>query len=96
MIKTPNAGSTAREGILGRRKRLLPEPAIFVTIWRKDENGHFEQARIPLSEARCFCGARPIPGKPYCAEHAAKAYQGRAVRRPPVLRKSVQRPGWAS
>jgi GcrA cell cycle regulator len=21
-----------------------------------------------------FCGARPIPGKPYCAEHAALAY----------------------
>ena len=57
MIKTPNAGSTAREGILGRRKRLLPEPAIFVTIWRKDENGHFEQARIPLSEARKIAGA---------------------------------------
>jgi GcrA cell cycle regulator len=21
-----------------------------------------------------FCGARPLPGKPYCAEHAALAY----------------------
>jgi GcrA cell cycle regulator len=21
-----------------------------------------------------FCGARPVPGKPYCAEHAALAY----------------------
>lgn len=21
-----------------------------------------------------FCGARPVPGKPYCAEHAAVAY----------------------
>ena len=21
-----------------------------------------------------FCGARPLPGKPYCAEHAARAY----------------------
>jgi len=21
-----------------------------------------------------FCGVRPLPGKPYCAEHAAKAY----------------------
>ena len=21
-----------------------------------------------------FCGARPLPGKPYCAEHAAVAY----------------------
>jgi GcrA cell cycle regulator len=21
-----------------------------------------------------FCGARPLPGKPYCAEHAAIAY----------------------
>jgi GcrA cell cycle regulator len=21
-----------------------------------------------------FCGARPVPGKPYCAEHAAIAY----------------------
>jgi len=50
----------------------------------------------PLQPGFRFCGARPIPGKPYCAEHAAKAYQGRAVRRPPVLRKSVQRPGWAS
>jgi len=63
MIKTPNAGSTAREGILGRRKRLLPEPAIFVTIWRKDENGHFEQARIPLSEARKIAGATVGAGR---------------------------------
>ena len=21
-----------------------------------------------------FCGARPLPGKPYCADHAATAY----------------------
>jgi hypothetical protein len=49
----------------------------------------------PLLPGFRLCGARPIPGKPYCAEHAAKAYQGHAVRRP-VLRKSVVRPGRAA
>jgi GcrA cell cycle regulator len=28
----------------------------------------------PTDENFRFCGARPLPGKPYCAEHAAIAY----------------------
>jgi hypothetical protein len=52
MPKTPNAGSTAKGGILGRRKRVLPEPACYVTMWRKDANGRPVQVRCLLSEAR--------------------------------------------
>jgi hypothetical protein len=46
------AGSTAKGGILGRRKRMPPEPASFVTMWRKTSDGRFEQVRCLLSEAR--------------------------------------------
>ena len=28
----------------------------------------------PDDENFHFCGARPLPGKPYCADHAAMAY----------------------
>ena len=28
----------------------------------------------PSDDSFHFCGARPLPGKPYCAEHAAIAY----------------------
>jgi hypothetical protein len=52
MIKPPNAGSTAKGGILGRRKRVLPEQGCYVTMWRKNANGRFEQVRCLLSEAR--------------------------------------------
>jgi hypothetical protein len=52
MIKTPNAGSTARGSILGRRKRVLPEPACYVTLWQRNAAGCFEQVRCLLSEAR--------------------------------------------
>jgi hypothetical protein len=45
-------GSTAKGGILGRRKRVLPEPSCYVTMWRKTTNGRFEQVRCLLSEAR--------------------------------------------
>jgi hypothetical protein len=52
MIKTPNAGSTARGGILGRRKRVQPEPACHVTMWQRDAAGQPALVRCPLSEAR--------------------------------------------
>ena len=42
----------AKGGILGRRKRVLPEPSCYVTMWRKTANGRFEQVRCLLSEAR--------------------------------------------
>jgi hypothetical protein len=47
MIKTPNAGSTAKGGIIGRRKRVLPEPASYVTMWQGGQ-----LVRCLLSEAR--------------------------------------------
>ena len=47
MIKTPNAGSTARGGILGKRKRVRPEPPSYVTMW---QGGRL--VRCLLSEAR--------------------------------------------
>jgi hypothetical protein len=46
------AGSTAKGGILGRRKRVLPEPSCYVTMWLRTADGRFEQVRCPLSEAR--------------------------------------------
>jgi hypothetical protein len=46
------AGSTAKGSILGRRKRVLPEPSCYVTMWQKTTNGRFEQVRCLLSEAR--------------------------------------------
>jgi hypothetical protein len=48
------AGSTAKGGILGRRKRVLPEPSCYVTMWRKTANGRLEQVRCLLSEARKY------------------------------------------
>jgi hypothetical protein len=51
----------------------------------------------PLEPGFRFCGERVAQlGRPYCAEHAAKAYQGHAVRRPQVLRKSQPHPSRAS
>ena len=47
MIKTPNAGSTSKGGILGRRKRVLPDPPSHVTMW---QGGRL--VRCLLSEAR--------------------------------------------
>jgi hypothetical protein len=52
---------TAKGGILGRRKRVLPEPACYVTMWRKAENGAPEQVRCLLSEARKYVAAATLP-----------------------------------
>jgi hypothetical protein len=52
MIKTKNAGPTAKGGILGRRKRVLPEVDIYVNTWRQGPDGRFEYVRCRLSEAR--------------------------------------------
>ena len=49
---TSNTACTAKGGILGRRKRVLPEPDLFVTMWRKDANGRPVLVRCLLSEAR--------------------------------------------
>jgi hypothetical protein len=57
MRKTPNAGSTGRGGVLGRRKRVLPEAAINVNTWRQGPDGRFEYVRCPLSEARKYAEA---------------------------------------
>jgi len=46
------AGSTAKGGILGRRKRAVPEPASFVTMWGKTADGRPELVRCRLSDAR--------------------------------------------
>src|SRR5690348_7653085 len=54
------AGSTAKGGILGRRKRVLPEPSCYVTMWRKAENGAPEQVRCLLSEARKYAAAATL------------------------------------
>jgi len=55
-----DAGSTAKGGILGRRKRRLPEPASFVTMWQKAENGRPEPVRCLLSEARKYVAAATL------------------------------------
>jgi hypothetical protein len=63
MIKTPSAGSTAKGGILGRRKRRPPEPASFVTMWQKTENGRPVLVRCLLSEARKSVAAATLPDR---------------------------------
>jgi hypothetical protein len=55
------AGSTAKGGILGRRKRVLPEPPYRVTMWRQAEDGAAEQVRCLLSEARKYVAAATLP-----------------------------------
>jgi len=55
-----DAGSTAKGGILGRRKRRLQEPASFVTMWQKAENGRPELVRCLLSEARKYVAAATL------------------------------------
>jgi hypothetical protein len=54
------AGSTAKGGILGRRKRVLPEPPYRVTMWRQAEDGAAEQVRCLLSEARKYVAAATL------------------------------------
>jgi hypothetical protein len=54
---TARAGGTARGGILGRRKRVLPEPACCVTMWQRAGCGWPELVRCLLSEAR-----KSVPG----------------------------------
>jgi hypothetical protein len=46
------AGSTSKGGILGRRKRVLPEPSCYVTLWQRDGAGRPALVRCLLSEAR--------------------------------------------
>jgi hypothetical protein len=55
------AGSTAKGGILGRRKRVLPEPPYRVTMWRQAEDGTPELVRCLLSEARKYVAAATLP-----------------------------------
>ena len=50
--------------------KLLPQRNFFELsgpgcLW---PHGHPDDAQFH------FCGARPLPGKPYCADHAAIAY----------------------
>jgi hypothetical protein len=60
MIKTPNAGPTAKGGILGRRKRMQPEADIYVSVWLPRADGHFEYVRCRLSEARKYAEAAAL------------------------------------
>jgi hypothetical protein len=60
MIKTPNAGPTAKGGILGRRKRMQPDVDIYVNTWRQGPDGHFEYVRCRLSEARKYAEAAAL------------------------------------
>lgn len=47
------------------RRRVAGAPPAPACSW---PTGH------PGEKGFRFCGARPVPGKPYCAEHAALAY----------------------
>ena len=47
---------TAKGGILGRRKRVLPEPPCYVTMWQGGS-----QVRCLLSEARKYVAAATLP-----------------------------------
>ena len=71
---TKNAviGKVHRIGLVQRNPTAKPEPRRNVfefsgpsCMWpfghQNDDNFH-------------FCGARPVPGRPYCADHAAVAY----------------------
>ena len=55
-MMTARAGGTARGGILGRRKRVLPEPPSYVTMW---QGGRL--VRCLLSEARKYGSAATLP-----------------------------------
>lgn len=59
---------------------LPPEPAIAteprrLTLLQLTDN----TCKFPIGDPRkpdfCFCGHPPLEGKPYCAEHNARAYQ---------------------
>jgi hypothetical protein len=54
------AGSTAKGGILGRRKRVLPEPPCYVIMWRQAKDGAPERVRCLLSEARKYAAAATL------------------------------------
>jgi hypothetical protein len=55
------AAGTAKGGILGRRKRVLPEQPCYVTMWRQGADGTPEQVRCLLSEARKYVAAATLP-----------------------------------
>jgi len=54
------AGSTAKGGILGRRKRALPEPATSVTMWMTPPDGPPALVRCALSEARKYAAGATL------------------------------------
>jgi hypothetical protein len=89
MTKTPNAGSTARGSILGRRKRVLPEPALSVTLWQRDAAGRPTLVRCPLSEAReALSEDRKSAARPALAECGNEHIKSRRNARVPGGRKS--------
>jgi hypothetical protein len=89
MIKTANAGSTARGGVLGRRKRVLPEAGIYVNTWRPGPDGRFEYVRCRLSEARKYaeaaalaeCGNDPLKRKADAGVLRARPASGTSAKR---------------
>jgi GcrA cell cycle regulator len=67
VTKNVISGGCYRRGWGRRFKKYEPPPNPFVggCLW---PHGHPDDPHFG------FCGARPLPGKPYCAAHAAVAY----------------------
>lgn len=54
------AGTTAKGGILGRRKRPVPEPATSVTMWMTPPDGPPALVRCALSKARKYAAGATL------------------------------------
>jgi GcrA cell cycle regulator len=72
-----------KNAVVGKAHRLAlePRPSPVKTIPRMRRVVEFAPASCccwpvghPGDKSFHFCGAAPVPGKPYCAEHAAIAY----------------------
>jgi GcrA cell cycle regulator len=70
-----------KNAVIGKVHRIALTPRIVTELPRQQCAFEFAAGSSclwpfghPGQNGFRFCGAEPLPGKPYCAEHAARAY----------------------
>ena len=79
---TPEAGSLTKNAVIGKRLRMGLDPRVELPPRPQARNVFAFQGAAcmwpighPGEEDFHFCGSAPLSGKPYCATHAAIAYE---------------------
>jgi GcrA cell cycle regulator len=86
MTRNAVIGKANRLGLSHKSKTTPPRPAVPTEVKNR------AMSPLDLNERMCrwpighpgdadfhFCGSSRIPGRPYCEDHCAVAYRGRAV-----------------